>query len=605
MYYVLKYFFQPLMLLLVLLSFSCHGGQNERNNGVYKENYNRKTYISSDTTSLRKHNKGEGDISDNILRNSGFEEGLKFWSKKFNIDNKIKRSGTTSASLIYPKGSRNSLFTQTLEIQDLKSGDIYEFSGWIKGEDISTVDLNTEKGAAIFIQGYNSFGKYIKGEFSVSLTGSFDWQFVKGLYKVPKGVSNLKFGFFLRNQSFGSVWFDDLEVKKLDNSNVKLLNKPISTEKTVYIDEDGFTIKNGKRFFPLILFIGEGPKGGNWASSDDNLKRIAKAGFNSVMSYYYGDRNDIDDFFVATRKHNLNVVFNLKDIHDGLHTYRRVDEPAINRAMNIVSTFKNENNLLAWYINDEMGLGKYSSLESLYLGVRTEDYNHPVYQVEYEVDNFNYLKEFSDIIGTDPYPVDKKNVNSLGLVSDLTRKTVEIAGKEKGIWQVIQLVDLTFAGRKEARAPTFQEMRNMTYQALIGGATGLSFYNYHWLWYDLDSNGKKIFSSPAFNNRWPEIVLLIQEINDITPVILDNNKSSFLIRQGGESVTFQAFIKDEKYYLLFSNLGDSPQKVVLASGVSLRSFSLPSSVSGVSVNLIDKGIELNLEKFTSGYIILE
>lgn len=605
MYYVLKYFFQPLMLLLVLLSFSCHGGQNERNNGVYKENYNRKTYISSDTTSLRKHNKGEGDISDNILRNSGFEEGLKFWSKKFNIDNKIKRSGTTSASLIYPKGSRNSLFTQTLEIQDLKSGDIYEFSGWIKGEDISTVDLNTEKGAAIFIQGYNSFGKYIKGEFSVSLTGSFDWQFVKGLYKVPKGVSNLKFGFFLRNQSFGSVWFDDLEVKKLDNSNVKLLNKPISTEKTVYIDEDGFTIKNGKRFFPLILFIGEGPKGGNWASSDDNLKRIAKAGFNSVMSYYYGDRNDIDDFFVATRKHNLNVVFNLKDIHDGLHTYRRVDEPAINRAMNIVSTFKNENNLLAWYINDEMGLGKYSSLEALYLGVRTEDYNHPVYQVEYEVDNFNYLKEFSDIIGTDPYPVDKKNVNSLGLVSDLTRKTVEIAGKEKGIWQVIQLVDLTFAGRKEARAPTFQEMRNMTYQALIGGATGLSFYNYHWLWYDLDSNGKKIFSSTAFNNRWPEIVLLIQEINDITPVILDNNKSSFLIRQGGESVTFQAFIKDEKYYLLFSNLGDSPQKVVLDSGVSLRSFSLPSSVSGVSVNLIDKGIELNLEKFTSGYIILE
>lgn len=605
MYYVLKYFFQPLMLLLVLLSFSCHGGQNERNNGVYKDNYNRKTYISSDTTSLRKHNKVEGDISDNILRNSGFEEGLKFWSKKFNIDNKIKRSGTTSASLIYPKGSRNSLFTQTLEIQDLKSGDIYEFSGWIKGEDISTEDLNTEKGAAIFIQGYNSFGKYIKGEFSVSLTGSFDWQFVKGLYKVPKGVSNLKFGFFLRNQSFGSVWFDDLEVKKLDNSNVKLLNKPISTEKTVYIDEDGFTIKNGKRFFPLILFIGEGPKGGNWASSDDNLKRIAKAGFNSVMSYYYGDRNDIDDFFVATRKHNLNVVFNLKDIHDGLHTYRRVDEPAINRAMNIVSTFKNENNLLAWYINDEMGLGKYSSLESLYSGVRTEDYNHPVYQVEYEVDNFKYLKEFSDIIGTDPYPVDKKNVNSLGLVSDLTRKTVEIAGKEKGIWQVIQLVDLTFAGRKEARAPTFQEMRNMTYQALIGGATGLSFYNYHWLWYDLDSNGKKIFSSTAFNNRWPEIVLLIQEINDITPVILDNNKSSFLIRQGGESVTFQAFIKDEKYYLLFSNLGDSPQKVVLDSGVSLRSFSLPSSVSGVSVNLIDKGIELNLEKFTSGYIILE
>lgn len=605
MYYVLKYFFQPLMLLLVLLSFSCHGGQNERNNGVYKENYNRKTYISSDTTSLRKHNKGEGDISDNILRNSGFEEGLKFWSKKFNIDNKIKRSGTTSASLIYPKGSRNSLFTQTLEIQDLKSGDIYEFSGWMKGEDISTEDLNTEKGAAIFIQGYNSFGKYIKGEFSVSLTGSFDWQFVKGLYKVPKGVSNLKFGFFLRNQSFGSVWFDDLEVKKLDNSNVKLLNKPISTEKTVYIDEDGFTIKNGKRFFPLILFIGEGPKGGNWASSDDNLKRIAKAGFNSVMSYYYGDRNDIDDFFVATRKHNLNVVFNLKDIHDGLHTYRRVDEPAINRAMNIVSTFKNENNLLAWYINDEMGLGKYSSLESLYLGVRTEDYNHPVYQVEYEVDNFNYLKEFSDIIGTDPYPVDKKNVNSLGLVSDLTRKTVDIANKEKAVWQVIQLVDLTFAGRKEARAPTFQEMRNMTYQALIGGATGLSFYNYHWLWYDLDSNGKKIFSSTAFNNRWPEIVLLIQEINDITPVILDNNMSSFLIRQGGESVTFQAFIKDEKYYLLFSNLGDSPQKVVLASGVSLRSFSLPSSVSGVSVNLIDKGIELNLEKFTSGYIILE
>src|SRR5690606_33029318 len=50
----------------------------------------------------------------------------------------------------------------------------------------------------------------------------------------------------------------------------------------VYVDQQGFTVVNGKRFFPFGFYIGGG------TSDNANLQRIAKGGFNTVLSYAYG-----------------------------------------------------------------------------------------------------------------------------------------------------------------------------------------------------------------------------------------------------------------------------------------------------------------------------
>src|SRR5690606_6438308 len=49
---------------------------------------------------------------------------------------------------------------------------------------------------------------------------------------------------------------------------------------TVYIDKEGYTIKNGEKIFPLGVYIGE--------PDEENLLRVKNAGFNTVLSYSFG-----------------------------------------------------------------------------------------------------------------------------------------------------------------------------------------------------------------------------------------------------------------------------------------------------------------------------
>lgn len=596
------------LFILIVFNSACRGGAPKEEADLRAVSSNTRITPGNEEdqkkTLLSEGNKQEN--TSNLLKNAGFEENNNHWGKNLQVSRDVRRSGQTSAFVRSPKGAKSVLFTQGVD--GIEPGDVLEFSGWIKGENISTEDLNSEKGAAIFVQGYNKLGKYIKGEFSTSLTGTFDWTYVKGLYIVPDDVSSIKFGFFLRQKTYGSAWLDDLRITKLQNPpNIltKSNNMNSKNRGKVYIDERGFTVKNGTRFFPLVLFIGEGPKSGNWASSEENLNKISSAGFNTIMSYYYGDRPDIADFFSATKKHNLNVLFSLKDIHEGLTTYRNLNKPALSTASSIVSKFKNEPNLLAWYINDELGLGKYSSIEALYKRIVKEDGNHPVFQVDYKVENFEYLRELSDIIGTDPYPVDRQKVDDLGLVSDWTRKTVQIAGPNKGVWQVIQLVDLAFSGRKGARAPNLEEIRNMTYQALIGGAKGLNFYNFHWLWYDFDNKGKRIYSEQAFAKRWPDIEVLMKEINEVTPVLINDEVIALTEGDVSTNIVYKCLAVENRHFLFFANPDATDKRLVLNSGTSYKNISIPANTRNVKANVSGSKVEIHLGKFASGYLILD
>src|SRR5690606_208858 len=229
-------------------------------------------------------------------------------------------------------------------------------------------------------------------------------------------------------------------------------------------------------------------------------------------------------------------------------------KPALSVANDIVSKFKNEPNLLAWYINDELGLGKYSSIKSMYEMTRSQDGNHPVFQVENRIESLRYLSDLSDVIGTDPYPIVSKNVNSLKMVSDWTDATVSLANQDKkGVWQVIQLVDLSFHNNRDARAPTLKEIKNMCYQAIISGAKGLSFYNYHWLWYGFNKDGKKEFSKIAFTRRWPDIQKLVKELNEITPVVLQDSIVAIDLRGKQTEVKFKCYKEGDNFILMIAN----------------------------------------------------
>lgn len=624
------------------------------------------------------------------LKNAGFEEKeLGPWvTKRAVLDYKFRRSGQASLKLENRNPGQYELIRQKIAV---KPGELLRFGGWVKGENVSTEELWREKGAGIFVQGYSADDKYIAGEFAPTLSGTFGWQEVKGMYLVPPGVDYLYFGLFIRNRNTGIAWFDDLWLEKKEGdvavstlrypnyrgmttatSKVPwevevegkgLVNAYFKTQITngkgdvfftdsvpltldtsqvirwspnrrlktgdyiwafklfdgkgaemdaflyhvtvrrrmpkVYIDHEGFTVKNGQRIFPLGIYLGEGPRLGSWASSGENLDKIAEAGFNTVLSYYFGDRDTADEFFALTRERGLEVVYNLKDIYDGGQDFRKIGPSAATVSEALVQKLKNQPNLLAWYINDELGLGKLPAIQQRYDDLQTQDSNHPAFQVNDKTELLPFFYNSYDIIGTDPYPV--ANSKSLKQVSDWTREAMDASKKAKGVWQVLQLHDLSFHNNKTNRPPTLDEMRNMSYQALIGGAKGLYYFAYHWLYYGRDAAGKRAYSEKAFDERWPDIKSLIAEMNEVTPVITGGRRLPIQSEFNGIKIAVWNF--REQNYILVANPEQIQQTVhiKLAQAPKVRK----THFSTDKIKSSEAGITVSVGAFESGILVLD
>src|SRR5690606_13403077 len=92
----------------------------------------------------------------------------------------------------------------------------------------------------------------------------------------------------------------------------------------VYIDNKGFTVVEGKRFFPFGIYTGKkGAPENVDNSAESDIKRMADIGLNTVLSYEYALRPDTDGirFLNDAKKHNMMVVYSLKDLYDGRAGY--------------------------------------------------------------------------------------------------------------------------------------------------------------------------------------------------------------------------------------------------------------------------------------------
>lgn len=244
------------------------------------------------------------NLNANIVTNPGFENGTATWSvETARITSAEAHSGKNSLEYTNTNPDSYKLIRQGVQS---KPGQVLHFSAWVKGKDINTKNLWAVKGAGIMLQGYNAKGTLVSTSTPFTLTGTFDWKQVEGIYMVPNDVSKVMVCLYFRQKTFGTAWFDDISVQPGSSlsingniqslaANIKsnLLSKLSSvniSSNTSTVDKQGFTLVNGSRFFPIGIYLAKGYGNGDWASTDDNLARISKAGFNTILDYMYGDR---------------------------------------------------------------------------------------------------------------------------------------------------------------------------------------------------------------------------------------------------------------------------------------------------------------------------
>ncbi|WP_431222009.1 carbohydrate-binding protein CenC [Serratia sp. L9] len=317
----------------------------------------------------------------------------------------------------------------------------------------------------------------------------------------------------------------------------------------VAIDEQGFILRGRQRFFPLGLYAN--------MTSDEHLSRIAMAGFNTLLNYHYGSGKDPYSFFSQARKHGLQVIFSLKDLYAGTQFAPPTRQPYSRLAQWTVERLKDQPNLLAWYINDELGPEFLPVIEARDLQIKRLDRHHPTLQVLNKTGYLNAYFNSSDILATDPYPV--------GTDRDLTRTfhysrlTKQAARGAKGSWIVIQIMDhAAYDSRRAPHQPSEQEVRNQAWLALIGGAQGLLFYSYTDLFYKKKSGR---FSQNEFDDIWRGIANVAQEIASLEPYLLSGQ--SVILPTRFDAITARVFIDRQRAILLVANPFYHPQAIVL------------------------------------------
>ncbi len=270
----------------------------------------------------------------------------------------------------------------------------------------------------------------------------------------------------------------------------------------------GGMIVNGRQFFPFGFYC--------YSPVYPTLpeEEVVK-GFNMISPYQkifpetLGERKAYMDRCATL---GMKVHYNLLSVSGGggvgLKTDTLSTEQKRKYLISEIKAFMDHPALLAWYIADEPTGNKVmpEEIEVIYKTVKSLDPWHPVSVVF--MAPFTTATKYSngtDIVMADPYPVPDKQVSIVGDVTGMLRK--EFAGT-KPVWIVPQAFG---GGEIWSREPTSQEIRSMTWQAVIKGATGIQYFI-----------RLGLSSFPKSAAAWNECGRIAMEVSSLTPWLLSD-----------------------------------------------------------------------------------
>ena len=316
----------------------------------------------------------------------------------------------------------------------------------------------------------------------------------------------------------------------------------------------GGLIVNKKQFFPFGFYCYSPVDPA--MLSDEVIK-----GFNMVSPYQKIIPEKLDErkaYMDRCAELGMKVHYNLLSVSGGGGVGSAMEgvseaEKKI-RLINEIKTFMDHPALLGWYISDEPNGRKVSpgQLESIYKAVKELDPWHPV-SIVFQAPFLSSLRysDALDIVMADPYPVPDLPVTIAGNVT--SQLTTAFSGN-KPVWMVPQAFG---GGEIWSREPTFQEIRSMTWQSVIKGATGIQYFV---------RQGPDYFPKSA--STWAECGRIATEIAELTPWILSDEESQ-PVETNNENIIASSRMHKGKLMIMAVNKTNEP----LAATIRIKGIS--------------------------------
>ena len=331
----------------------------------------------------------------------------------------------------------------------------------------------------------------------------------------------------------------------------------------VAFDRLGRTVVDGKPFFPLGMFSAKVDK--------EMLDVYAEGPFNCLMPYTRPTKAEFD----LCHEKGLRVIFFLNGGWGN-------EDKGKGWIENRIATFKDHPATLAWYMSDEPSLGMAPGLAVRRDWAHAADPDHPTWVVLDHPRNVRHYLAGFDVYAMDKYPVPNHPV---GDVIDSMRTGNAATLGTRPTWYVPQAFGWGWLGRPRThgRGPSRDELANMTWQSIAGGANGIIYYSFGQV-----MKRPRDDSKDSFKNAWARVKSAASEVKKYEVVLL-SAEAPPAVSGATEAVAARAWRHGGFVYLLVVNCTHERQKasLSLAEPMELVSseFGAVPSVNGAKVDV--------------------
>lgn len=294
----------------------------------------------------------------------------------------------------------------------------------------------------------------------------------------------------------------------------------------VSFDDRGYTVIEQKpHFFVGLCHV-----------PPSDFKKVSALGFNVVTSpAFWGPAEDPAALQALVEAERC-----------GLKVIADIDTPQGLRAKNEV--FRMHPALLGWlaFTDPEFNVTDEQVVKDTFREILRADSDHPIMMTFRDPRAFGTFGKYAKLIGIDLFPIpDLPLVGVPALVRQAWGETVN-----RSVWVVVQLCEARHAqspNPKPLRRPTIDEVRCITYLALIQSARGVLFFNFE--------KGELPKLAPEL---WTGVQELAQELRRSENVITVKNAGAIDI--GGSLIHAAYRHSGDDWFLMYANPFPEPAR---------------------------------------------
>lgn len=316
-----------------------------------------------------------------------------------------------------------------------------------------------------------------------------------------------------------------------------------ASQSQVKIREDGTLVLKGEPFFPLgFVHVSSA---GDAERRINDLQMMAVGGFNVIQAEIKPGDGPFLDMAEALGIRVLGAA---------------ADTESLKAA---IKDLRGKGALLGWNIAENADNGKNfpADLVRRHKEIKALDPDRPTYLTCGDVENCGRFFDGADLIGLKSMSLPGSLSGPANLFSAARKASEE---KPRPFIAVIQAW-----APKDKPAPTADEVRNMTYQALLQGARGILYHAY----FDKD------WDMAAQADLWNGIRVVANEIQALRAMILAGRPQT--LETKSEDILAGAWTHQGRLYLVVLNAYKEPKKVAIplprgVAGAGLPQFRIPA-----------------------------